>query len=163
MMKRQREIRFPLFSIIQIMKKRHQQKLVILSIVLFILLNAPILLLFNSSQILIGMPVIYVYLFGVWGASCITSFIIFKKFDEQLFTFCVGYSLSGTSILHCLFRRETKKQFLGKQSLCLCTFTRSLLLSVDLLRQHWRSCKSRFRIYDNLYRTHYYYSCMDLY
>ena len=64
------------------MKKRHQQKLVILSIALFILFNAPVLLLFNSSQKLIGLPLIYVYIFLVWGASCITSFIIFKKFHE---------------------------------------------------------------------------------
>ena len=64
------------------MKKRHQQKLVILSIALFILFNAPVLLLFNSSQKLIGLPIIYAYIFLVWGASCITSFIIFKKFHE---------------------------------------------------------------------------------
>ncbi|KEY19854.1 hypothetical protein [Kaistella antarctica] len=64
------------------MKKRHQQKLVILSIALFILFNAPVLLLFNSSQNLIGLPIIYAYIFLVWAASCITSFIIFKKFDE---------------------------------------------------------------------------------
>ena len=32
------------------MKKRHEQKLVILSIALLVLFNAPILLLFNSSK-----------------------------------------------------------------------------------------------------------------
>jgi len=64
------------------MKKRHQQKLVILSIVLFILFNAPVLLLFNSSQKWIGLPLIYGYIFFVWGASCVSSFLIFKKFHE---------------------------------------------------------------------------------
>ncbi len=64
------------------MKKRHQQKLIILSIALFILFNAPVLLLFNSSQKLIGLPIIYGYIFFVWAASCLTSFIIFKKFHE---------------------------------------------------------------------------------
>ncbi|WP_103914545.1 hypothetical protein [Halpernia humi] len=64
------------------MKKRHQQKLVILSIALFVLCNAPVLLLFNSSQKIIGLPMIYVYLFTVWLASSISSFVIFKKFDE---------------------------------------------------------------------------------
>ncbi|NRS92081.1 hypothetical protein HNQ03_001148 [Chryseobacterium sp. 16F] len=64
------------------MKKRHQQKLVILSIALFILFNAPILLLFNSSQKAFGFPLIYAYLFIVWGSSSLMSFIIFKKFDE---------------------------------------------------------------------------------
>ncbi|MEC5156255.1 hypothetical protein [Chryseobacterium sp. MP_3.2] len=64
------------------MKKKHQQKLVILSIALFILFNAPVLLLFNSSQKFFGLPIIYVYIFFVWAASSISSFIIFKKYNE---------------------------------------------------------------------------------
>ena len=64
------------------MKKRHQQKLVILSIALFILFNAPILLLFNSAKNWMGFPIIYAYLFIVWGISCVGSLLIFKKFDE---------------------------------------------------------------------------------
>lgn len=64
------------------MKKRHQQKLVILSIALLILFNAPVLLLFNKPNIGIGLPLIYVYLFFVWGASCVSSFLIFKKYNE---------------------------------------------------------------------------------
>lgn len=64
------------------MKKRHQQKLVILSIALFVLFNAPVLLLFNSSQKLLGLPLIYIYIFVVWAASSLSSFIIFKKFNE---------------------------------------------------------------------------------
>lgn len=64
------------------MKKRHEQKLVILSVVLFVLFNAPILLIFNKSESFFGLPIIYVYIFGVWLISVIVSFIIFKKFDE---------------------------------------------------------------------------------
>ncbi|WP_226065099.1 hypothetical protein [Kaistella polysaccharea] len=64
------------------MKKRHQQKLIILSIALFILFNAPILLLFNSSQKFLGLPLIYAYIFFVWAASSLSSFIIFKKYNE---------------------------------------------------------------------------------
>ncbi|MBF8456078.1 hypothetical protein IV494_02695 [Kaistella sp. G5-32] len=64
------------------MKKRHQQKLVILSIALFILFNAPILLLFNSGQNFLGFPIIYGYIFIVWTLSVLSSFIIFKKFHE---------------------------------------------------------------------------------
>ena len=145
------------------MKKRHQQKLIILSIALFILFNAPVLLLFNSSQKLIGLPLIYVYIFFVWTASCLTSFIIFKKFHEQLFAFCTGCPLSGSSVLHCVFRGEEKKQFLGKQSVRLCTFSGSLLLGLDVLRKHRCGSKSRFRIYGDLHWTHYYYSSLDLY
>ena len=64
------------------MKIRHQQKLVILSIVLFILLNAPVLLLFNSARQWAGIPSVYAYLFAVWAGSCVSSYFIFKKFDE---------------------------------------------------------------------------------
>ncbi|OWR14005.1 hypothetical protein [Chryseobacterium sp. VAUSW3] len=64
------------------MKKRHKQKLVILSITLFVMLNAPVLLLFNHTQAILGLPMIYLYLFMIWLASSIASFLIFWKFDE---------------------------------------------------------------------------------
>lgn len=64
------------------MKKRHKQKLVILSIILFVMFNAPVLLLFSSTQEILGLPMIYLYLFMIWLASSIASFLIFWKFDE---------------------------------------------------------------------------------
>lgn len=64
------------------MKKRHEEKLVILSIVLFILFNAPVLLLFNTASERFGLPAIYIYIFSIWLASIIVPYIIFKKFDE---------------------------------------------------------------------------------
>lgn len=64
------------------MKKRHKQKLVILSIVLFLMFNAPVLLLFNSSEDVLGIPLIYAYIFAVWLGSFTASFFVFKKFDE---------------------------------------------------------------------------------
>lgn len=64
------------------MKKRHKQKLVILSITLFVMLNAPVLLLSNHTQEILGLPMIYLYLFMIWLASSIASFLIFWKFDE---------------------------------------------------------------------------------
>ena len=64
------------------MKKRHKQTLVILSITLFVMFNAPVLLLFNRTQQMWGLPMIYLFIFMVWLASCIASFLIFRKFDE---------------------------------------------------------------------------------
>ncbi|GGP02502.1 hypothetical protein GCM10010992_07140 [Cloacibacterium rupense] len=64
------------------MKKRHEQKLVILSVILFVLFNAPVLLLFNKIENYFGLPLIYIYIFGVWFLSVVFSFVIFKKFDE---------------------------------------------------------------------------------
>jgi hypothetical protein len=64
------------------MKKRHEQKLILLSFGLFILFSAPMILLFNSEKELFGFPMIYAYIFGVWLFSIIISFVIFKKYDE---------------------------------------------------------------------------------
>ena len=64
------------------MKKRDKQKLDILSIILFIMFNVPVLFLFNTSKMVWGLPMIYVYIFTVWFGSSLLSFLIFKKFDE---------------------------------------------------------------------------------
>lgn len=64
------------------MKKRHEQKLIILSFGLLILFSAPIILLFNSEKEVFGFPLIYVYIFAIWLFSSVTSLIILKKYDE---------------------------------------------------------------------------------
>ncbi|POS01126.1 hypothetical protein Q361_1135 [Flavobacterium croceum DSM 17960] len=64
------------------MKKRHQQKLVVLSIVLLVLFNLPIVLLFDISSGIVGIPIVYVYLFSVWLVSILLSFYIVKKYHE---------------------------------------------------------------------------------
>jgi len=64
------------------MKKRHEQKLIILSIGLLIAFSIPISLLFNSSREVFGYPIILVYIFAVWMISIIISFAIVKKHDE---------------------------------------------------------------------------------
>ncbi|MDO9039615.1 MAG: hypothetical protein Q7U59_14840 [Lutibacter sp.] len=64
------------------MKKRHQQKLIVLSILLLCLFNVPILLIFNSSTTFIGLPVLYFYIFFIWIVSIVVSYIILKKYYE---------------------------------------------------------------------------------
>jgi hypothetical protein len=64
------------------MKKRHQQKLIVLAIILLCLLNIPIILIFNSAISVIGIPVIYLYIFFVWVFSIVSSYIILKKYYE---------------------------------------------------------------------------------
>lgn len=64
------------------MKKRHEQKLIILSIGLMIAFSIPVSLLFNSSREVAGYPMILVYIFAVWMISIIISFIIVKKYGE---------------------------------------------------------------------------------
>jgi len=64
------------------MKKRHQQKLIVLSILLLCMFNIPILLIFNNSVTFMGFPLIYFYIFFVWIASIVISYIILKKYYE---------------------------------------------------------------------------------
>lgn len=64
------------------MKQRHQQKLVIISMVLLIALNLPIVLLFDSADSLLGFPVIYIYIFSVWLFSALLSLLIIKRYHE---------------------------------------------------------------------------------
>jgi hypothetical protein len=64
------------------MKQRHQQKLVIISLVLLIALNLPIVLLFDSADSVLGFPVIYIYIFSVWFFSALLSLLIIKRYHE---------------------------------------------------------------------------------
>jgi ABC-type sugar transport system permease subunit len=64
------------------MKKRHEQKLIILSVGLMIAFSIPISLLFNSEREVLGYPMILIYLFVVWMISIVTSFVIVKRHDE---------------------------------------------------------------------------------
>jgi hypothetical protein len=64
------------------MKKRHQQKLIVLTFVLLIALNLPILLLFDSIQEVFGLPAIYIYIFSIWSISIFTSLLIVSRYYE---------------------------------------------------------------------------------
>ncbi|MFP3594638.1 hypothetical protein [Chryseobacterium sp. SIMBA_038] len=64
------------------MKKRHEQKLILLSIGLLVAFSIPISLLFNNEKEVFGYPMILIYVFAVWMISIIISFVIIKKYDE---------------------------------------------------------------------------------
>ena len=64
------------------MKKRHQQKLVVLSFLLLLVLNLPIVLLFDSTDNVMGLPVIYIYIFSVWLFSVLMSWIVVQRYYE---------------------------------------------------------------------------------
>ena len=64
------------------MKKRHQQKLIVLTIILLIAFNLPIILLFDSSNVLLGFPVIYIYIFSVWLLSVLSSMLVVNRYYE---------------------------------------------------------------------------------
>lgn len=54
--------------------RKKNVSLVLFSILLLFLLNFPLLSLANRVQLVLGLPVMYVYLFGVWiGAIIVIS------------------------------------------------------------------------------------------
>lgn len=64
------------------MKKRHQQKLIFTSLVLFLGFNMPIVLLFDKSVNRFGMPLMLLFLFFFWGLGILVSYLILKKYYE---------------------------------------------------------------------------------
>ncbi|MFA9190392.1 hypothetical protein AAGV28_03330 [Flavobacterium sp. FZUC8N2.13] len=64
------------------MKKRHEQKLIILSMLMILALNIPLVLLFDSSKALLGFPITYIYIFSAWLFSIATTYLIIKKYYE---------------------------------------------------------------------------------
>jgi len=64
------------------MKKRHEQKLVILSIGLIIVFNFPLIMLVDSSDAVYGIPVLYLYIFGFWLVAVIISYMVLKRHYE---------------------------------------------------------------------------------
>lgn len=64
------------------MKKRHEQKLVVLSIALFLVFNIPFVLTFNIEGVFLGIPTFYFSIFSVWLLSIVISYIILKRHYE---------------------------------------------------------------------------------
>lgn len=64
------------------MKKRHQQKLIVLTMTLLIAFNLPIVLLFDSSDVLFGFPILYIYIFSVWLLSVLVSMLVVNRYYE---------------------------------------------------------------------------------
>ncbi|MDE3743570.1 hypothetical protein [Maribacter polysaccharolyticus] len=64
------------------MKKRHEQKLIIITLGLLLAFNIPIILVFNIDGAIYGIPYFYFYVFGVWLISVIISYIILNRYYE---------------------------------------------------------------------------------
>jgi len=64
------------------MKKRHEQKLIVLSIALFLMFNVPFALIFNFEGAILGIPTFYFFVFFIWLLSIIISGIVLKRHYE---------------------------------------------------------------------------------
>jgi hypothetical protein len=64
------------------MKKRHEQKLIVLSIALFLIFNIPFVLIFNLKGSVLGVPTFYFSVFSIWFVSIVISYIVLKRHFE---------------------------------------------------------------------------------
>lgn len=64
------------------MKKRHEQKLIILSVVLVTLLGLPLVLIFDSDGAVFGIPTFYFSILVLWALTIIISYIVLKRHYE---------------------------------------------------------------------------------
>lgn len=64
------------------MKKRHEQKLIILSMALLTLFNMPFILMWEDARAVFGFPVIYIYIFSIWLFSVLVSMLIMRRYGR---------------------------------------------------------------------------------
>lgn len=64
------------------MKNRHQLKIVFISLCLMLLWNIPIVMLFNSSDMIFGFPMLYFFIFSTWLLAIIITYVIILKYDK---------------------------------------------------------------------------------
>ncbi|MFN8637460.1 MAG: hypothetical protein U0893_26715 [Chloroflexota bacterium] len=55
------------------------ERLVLLFLVGVLLIDFPLLAIFNQSATVAGIPVLYVYLFGVWAAGIVAVFVLSRR------------------------------------------------------------------------------------
>ncbi|MBN9284474.1 MULTISPECIES: hypothetical protein [Flavobacterium] len=64
------------------MKNRHEQKLIVLSLLLLLAFNLPLVLLFDKAEAIGGIPIIYFYFFSLWVFSVLVSLLVIKRYYE---------------------------------------------------------------------------------
>ncbi|OIP47254.1 MAG: hypothetical protein COZ16_11590 [Flavobacteriaceae bacterium CG_4_10_14_3_um_filter_31_253] len=64
------------------MKKRHEQKMILLSVGLLFVFNLPFIFIFNSKNLIFGIPIFYFSIAVICLISVIISLVILKKFYE---------------------------------------------------------------------------------
>ncbi|MGB0524678.1 MAG: hypothetical protein ACPGJS_17020 [Flammeovirgaceae bacterium] len=63
--------------------KSHTKQLILVAIGFLILMNFPILGIFNKSALIAGIPVLYCYIFGIWAITILLIFVISNRKKES--------------------------------------------------------------------------------
>ena len=64
------------------MKKRHKQKFLLISLFLLMVLNVPMIFMFNHKEAVLGIPVFYLAIFVIWLLVIVWSYYTLKKYYE---------------------------------------------------------------------------------
>jgi hypothetical protein len=64
------------------MKKRHEQKLIVLTISLVLMFNLPLIVNFDNNGQFYGVPLSYLFMFSVWLGSIVISYVILNRYYE---------------------------------------------------------------------------------
>ena len=62
--------------------KRHQQKLILLGVVLFFMWNLPFVTVFDADFQLFGFPAFYLFIFLGWLLAIVIAYLLLKKHYE---------------------------------------------------------------------------------
>jgi hypothetical protein len=65
-------------------ENKKSKRLVALFLFGFVLLNYPILSLLNISITVFGFPLLYIYIFGVWGLLILLAALVVSRSKEQV-------------------------------------------------------------------------------
>ena len=64
------------------MKKRHEQKLVVLGLALLLIFNVPFILVFDFSGHIMGIPTLYFSIFSIWLVFLLVVVVVTLQFCE---------------------------------------------------------------------------------
>ena len=65
-------------------ENKKNKRLVALFLFGFVLLNYPILSLFNINISVFGLPLVYIYIFGIWGLLIFLSALVMSRSKEPI-------------------------------------------------------------------------------
>jgi hypothetical protein len=65
-------------------ENKKSKRLVALFLLGFVLLNYPILSLLNISNTVFGLPLLYLYIFGIWGLLIFLSALVTSRSKEHI-------------------------------------------------------------------------------
>jgi hypothetical protein len=75
--------------------ERSNERLLALALIGALALNYPLLFIFSNASLVFGIPVLYLYLFLIWGAFILLATLIVERIAKKEKTITNGVKKSG--------------------------------------------------------------------